>query len=410
MLSPGANALTGTRFTGPRKASAPVLDVPKTSTGTGSVVATTTVVELTGAVVDSLPDALVPAVVDDAGDVAEVHAPSIAAAPVTATTKRRSLTCLVGSAMLPADDTKEGNVGLLDGKVAIVTGAGRGIGRCEALSLASEGAAIVVNDLGAGLDGTGDRTNPAQAVVDEITAAGGRGIANGDDIAGYSGAEAVVGTAIEHFGRLDILVNNAGILRDKMSFNLEERDFDDVVRVHLKGHFSMSRTAGAYWRGQHKAGNPIAGRIINTTSEAGLFGSVGQANYAAAKGGIATLTVVLAREYEHFGVTVNAIAPRARTRMTTSALGALEPEPGAFDTWAPENVAPVVAWLATDQAAEVNGQIFVVWGGAVHLVAHYQPAGSIVRDRAWTPQELLDNQAELFGDRSSGIPPFPFGM
>ena len=303
-------------------------------------------------------------------------------------------------------------MGLLDGKVAIVTGAGRGIGRAEALHLAGEGAAVVVNDLGgdlAGVDGAAG-PGPAAEVVAEIEASGGTAVANGDDVASYAGAEAVVGTAIERFGRLDILVNNAGILRDKMSFNLDEKDFDDVVRVHLKGHFSMSRTAGAYWRAQHKAGEPVSGRIINTTSEAGLFGSVGQANYAAAKGAIATLTVVLAREYERFGVTVNAIAPRARTRMTTGALGALEAAPGEFDRWAPENVAPIVTWLATDEAAGISGQFFVVWGGAVHLVAPYQPVGSIERDAAWTTAALIEHQGELFGDRSSGIPAFPFGM
>jgi NAD(P)-dependent dehydrogenase (short-subunit alcohol dehydrogenase family) len=194
-----------------------------------------------------------------------------------------------------------------------------------------------------------------------------------------------------------------------MSFNMPEEDFDDVVRVHLKGHFSMARTAGAYWRQRHKAGEEVAGRIVNTTSEAGLFGSAGQANYAAAKGAIATLTITLAREYERFGVTVNAIAPRARTRMTTSALGSLEAEPGTFDSWAPENVAPIVAWLAGDAAASISGQFFVVWGGAVHLVAPYQPVSSLSRDRAWTVAELTEHQGELFGDRSSWVPTFPFG-
>jgi NAD(P)-dependent dehydrogenase (short-subunit alcohol dehydrogenase family) len=230
-----------------------------------------------------------------------------------------------------------------------------------------------------------------------------------EDVASYAGAERIVADAIAGFGQLDILVNNAGILRDRMSFNMPEEDFDDVVRVHLKGHFSMARTAGAYWRERHKAGDAVNGRIVNTTSEAGLFGSAGQANYAAAKGAIATLTITLAREYERFGVTVNAIAPRARTRMTTSALGPLEPEPGSFDSWAPENVAPVVAWLASGAAAAVSGQFFVVWGGAVHLVAPYSPVASLQRDSAWTVAELTARQAELFGDRSSGVPVFPFG-
>jgi NAD(P)-dependent dehydrogenase (short-subunit alcohol dehydrogenase family) len=300
-------------------------------------------------------------------------------------------------------------VGFLDGKVAIVTGAGGGIGRAEALELAAHGAAVVVNDLGADLAGKGAGSSGAADVVRLITDAGGRAIVSSEDVASYAGAERIVADAIAGFGQLDILVNNAGILRDRMSFNMPEEDFDDVVRVHLKGHFSMARTAGAYWRERHKAGDAVNGRIVNTTSEAGLFGSAGQANYAAAKGAIATLTITLAREYERFGVTVNAIAPRARTRMTTSALGPLEPEPGSFDSWAPENVAPVVAWLASGAAAAVSGQFFVVWGGAVHLVAPYSPVASLQRDSAWTVAELTARQAELFGDRSSGVPVFPFG-
>ncbi len=300
-------------------------------------------------------------------------------------------------------------MGSLDGKVAIVTGAARGIGRAEALALAAEGASVVVNDLGADLAGKARESSGADEVVDLILAGGGQAVANGDDVATYAGAERIVSSALDAFGRLDILVNNAGILRDRMSFNMPEEDFDDVVRVHLKGHFSMARTAGAHWRELHKAGEAVSGRIVNTTSEAGLFGSAGQANYAAAKGAIATLTITLAREYERFGVTVNAIAPRARTRMTTSALGSLEAEPGTFDSWAPENVAPVVAWLAGDSAAGISGQFFVVWGGAVHLVAPYQPVSSLTRDRAWTVTDLTEHQRELFGDRSSWIPGFPFG-
>jgi NAD(P)-dependent dehydrogenase (short-subunit alcohol dehydrogenase family) len=293
--------------------------------------------------------------------------------------------------------------------VAIVTGAGGGIGRAEALALAAEGAAVVVNDLGADLAGREKSSSGTQEVVDLIEAAGGRAVANGDDVASYAGAEAILADALEYFGRLDILVNNAGILRDRMSFNMSEGDFDDVVRVHLKGHFSMARTAGAYWRERQKAGERVSGRIVNTTSEAGLFGSAGQANYAAAKGAIATLTITLAREYERFGVTVNAIAPRARTRMTTSALGPLEPEPGTFDSWAPENVAPIVVWLVSDATAAVSGQFFVVWGGAVHLVAPYAPVASLRRERAWTVGELIEHQDELFAGRSSGVPVFPFG-
>ena len=297
----------------------------------------------------------------------------------------------------------------LAGKVAVVTGAGGGIGRAEALALAAEGAAVVVNDLGADLAGRQQSSSGAADVVEAIEAAGGRAVANGEDVASYAGAEAILADALSAFGRLDILVNNAGILRDRMSFNLAEADFDDVVRVHLKGHFSMARTAGVYWRQRQKAGEAVSGRIVNTTSEAGLFGSAGQANYAAAKGDIATLTITLAREYERFGVTVNAIAPRARTRMTTPALGPLEPEPGAFDAWAPENVAPVVVWLASDAAAGITGQFFVVWGGAVHLVAPYSPVASLSREGAWTAADLSAHQDELFAGRSRGVPEFPFG-
>jgi NAD(P)-dependent dehydrogenase (short-subunit alcohol dehydrogenase family) len=233
-------------------------------------------------------------------------------------------------------------------------------------------------------------------------------VANTDDVSSFEAAEGIVGAAVEAFGGLDVLVNNAGILRDKMSFNLDEQDFDDVVRVHLKGHFAMARAAGRHWRERHKSGEAVSGRIINTTSEAGLYGSTGQANYAAAKGAVTSLTLVLAREYERFGVTVNAIAPRARTRMTESAMGdAVAPGEG-FDSWSPENVAPVVAWLASDAAASVSGQVFIVWGGAVHLVSGFERVGSLVRDRAWTAAELVERQDELFGDRASGVTPFPF--
>jgi NAD(P)-dependent dehydrogenase (short-subunit alcohol dehydrogenase family) len=300
-----------------------------------------------------------------------------------------------------------GPVGLLEGKTAIVTGAGRGIGREEALLLAREGANVVVNDVGVDLSGGTSGERPADAVVAEIEAAGGRALANTDDVSSFDSAEAIVDAAVREFGSLDILVNNAGILRDKMSFNLDEQDFDDVVRVHLKGHFAMSRAAARHWRARHKAGEPVAGRIVNTTSEAGLYGSVGQANYAAAKGGIAALTLVLARELERIGVTVNAIAPRARTRMTESALGELVAATGGFDRWSPDNIAPVVAWLATDAAATITGQIFVVFGGELILTGGFEPVARLSRDQAWSVEELVDHQERLFEGRSSGLVPFP---
>src|SRR5438128_7196784 len=213
-------------------------------------------------------------------------------------------------------------MGSLDGKVAIVTGAGRGIGRCEALLLASEGAKVVVNDLGGDWAGEGKDDRPAQQVVDEIKAAGGEAVANYDDVGSWEGAQKLVQQAIDTFGELNILVNNAGILRDKMSFNMDESDWDAVINVHLKGHFVPSRFAGAYWRQKTKdTGDPVNAKVINTASESGLYGNAGQLNYAAAKAGIAAMTIVLARELERFGVRVNAIAPVALTRMTEDLMG-----------------------------------------------------------------------------------------
>src|SRR5712691_815980 len=225
-------------------------------------------------------------------------------------------------------------MGTLDGKVAIVTGAGRGIGRGEARLLAAEGAKVVVNDLGVPSEGEGADTTPAQEVVDEITADGGEAAANYDDVASWSGAEALIRQAISEFGHLDILVNNAGILRDAMSFNMTEEQWDSVIRVHLKGHFAPCRHAAVHWRERSKAGEAVSGRIINTSSESGLFGNPGQANYAAAKAGIAAMTIVLARELQKYGVTVNAMAPRARTRLTDTVAGAdqlMAAKEGEFD-------------------------------------------------------------------------------
>ena len=212
-------------------------------------------------------------------------------------------------------------MGMLDGKVAIVTGAGRGIGREEALLLASEGAKVIVNDVGASLQGEGGDKHPAEEVVELIKEGGSDGAVNASDVSSWQGAKDLIDQAVDTFGQLDILVNNAGILRDKMSFNMDESDWDDVIRVHLKGHFAPSHHAAVYWRGRAKAGETVSGRIINTSSEAGLFGNAGQANYSSAKAGIASLTVVLARELERYGITVNSISPRARTRMTENLFG-----------------------------------------------------------------------------------------
>ena len=301
-------------------------------------------------------------------------------------------------------------MGALEGKVAIVTGAGRGIGRGEALALAAEGAAVVVNDLGASTDGTSVGSSPAGVVVEEITVAGGRAVADGHDVASWSGAEALVQAAVEHFGRLDVLVNNAGFLRDQMSFNMDEATWDEVVRVHLKGHFAPTRFAAAHWRTRAKAGDEAGGAIINTASEAGLYGGTGQANYVAAKAGIAGMTIGLARELSRYGVRVNAVAPRARTRMTEALLGDFAAaHEGAFDEWDPDNVGPVVAWLASDGAAGVSGQVFVVIGGRVHRFRGWEMVAEIEQDRRWSVEDIHARRGELFGEDSPGPPTMGFG-
>ena len=300
-------------------------------------------------------------------------------------------------------------MGMLDGKVAIVTGAGRGIGREEALLLAAEGAKVIVNDVGASVHGEGGDTSPAQQTVADIAAAGGEAAINDSDVSSWDGAQRLVQQAVDSWGKLDILVNNAGILRDKMSFSMEEAEWDDVIRVHLKGHFAMSHFAAIHWRNRAKAGEDVFGRIVNTSSESGLFGNAGQSNYGAAKAGIAMLTVILARELERYGVTVNAISPRARTRMTEDLFGDMaKAEEGGFDAFGPQNVAPLVAFLASPEAGDVTGQNFVVFGGSVWVMQGWQPAGSLRRDSAWTPKELADNKATLFAQRSTGLPPFSF--
>lgn len=300
-------------------------------------------------------------------------------------------------------------MGQLEGKVAIVTGAGRGIGRGEALLLASEGARVVVNDLGTTSDGAGRDVSVAQNVVDEIMAAGGEAMANGDDVASWEGARRLIDQAVEAYGDLNVVVNNAGFLRDAMSFNMDEDAFDAVIRVHLKGHFAPAKWAASYWRSRSKADQPVYGRIINTVSEAGLWGTVGQANYAAAKGGIYSMTLTLARELKRLGVTVNAVAPRARTRMTEAVLGDLAHAAAGFDDWHPDNVAPAVGWLASPGAAKITGQVFVVAGGTVHLVEGFRGVGSLSRPSRWTVEELVAAQAELFSERRTGVPEFGLG-
>lgn len=279
--------------------------------------------------------------------------------------------------------------GIVDGRVVIVTGAGRGIGRAHALAYAAEGAAVVVNDYGVGLDGADASSGPAQQVVDEIRAAGGRAIANASDVADWDGAQALVRSAIDEFGRLDVLVNNAGFLRDRMLVNMSEAEWDAVTRVHLKGHFAMLRHAAAYWRDESKAGRQPDARVVNTSSGAGLLGSVGQGNYAAAKAGIAEMTIQAAAEMGRYGITVNAIAPAARTRMTevTFADDMAAPE-GGFDAMAPENVSPLVVWLGSSESAGVTGRVFEVEGGKVSVAQGWRHGPQRDKGARWAPSEL----------------------
>ena len=286
---------------------------------------------------------------------------------------------------------------LLEGKVAIVTGSGRGIGGEEALLMAKHGAKIVVNDLGAHFDGTGKATDtPAQDVVKEIKKMGGEAVANGDSVADFKAAKRIVECALDNFGKLNIVVNNAGILRDRMIFNMGEEDWDAVVAVHLKGTFAMSRHATEYWREEHKKGNALNGRIINTVSDAGLLGNVGQSNYGACKAAVAAMAIIIGQEMKKYGVTANAIAPVARTRLTvdatpsTAALMGQEPKPGEFDMFNPANIAPLVAWLASDDAAGVNGQVFRVGGRSVWPMKGWHSAARVKNPEPapWDPAKL----------------------
>jgi NAD(P)-dependent dehydrogenase (short-subunit alcohol dehydrogenase family) len=287
----------------------------------------------------------------------------------------------------------------LEGKVAVVTGAGRGIGRAEALCLAAEGAAVVVNDLGSQWTGDGADARPATLVVEEIVAAGGRASANFGSVGSFEDAGGLVEQAINDFGRLDILVNNAGILRDRMIFNLDPEDFDAVIAVHLRGHYNTMRHACAHWRSEHKAGRPVAGRIVNTSSPSGVFGMAGQANYVAAKAGIAAMTQVVSMEMARYGVTANAICPTARTRLTEkgASMEGGGPQSG-WDVMDPENVAPFVALLASDAAGDVSGHVFGVFGGVVQRYNGWSPGPVVERfvPGPWDPGELAARMAELF--------------
>jgi len=283
-------------------------------------------------------------------------------------------------------------MGICDGRVVIVTGAGRGIGREEALLFAAEGAKVVVNDLGKEMDGSGNPQPVAEQVVEEIKAMGGEAIANQDDVSDWEGAQRLINSAIETFGSLDTLVNNAGILRDRMLVNMTEEEWDAVIKVHLKGTFAPSRWAASYWREQAKAGTPVVARLVNTSSSSGIYANPGQTNYGAAKSGIATFTQIAAKELKNYGVIANAIAPGARTRMTEglmAARGRPEPKPDEFDRSSPANIAPLVVWLGSPQC-EVTGQVFNVAGGMVGVAESWGRGPSEDKGDRWSPAELTD--------------------
>ncbi|MFC4613035.1 SDR family oxidoreductase [Streptomyces maoxianensis] len=315
---------------------------------------------------------------------------------------------------VPGDDSRTPGRNMCEGRVVIVTGAGRGLGRAHALAFAAEGAKVVVNDLGVGLDGGLDRSldgnrgrgrdlngpggpsGPAQLVVDEIRAAGGEAVAHGGDIATTDGAASLVAAALETYGRLDTLVNNAGFLRDRMLVNLDEDDWDAVMRVHVKGHFLPLRHAAAHWRAEAKAGRPVAARVVNTTSGAGLLGSVGQGNYAAAKAGIIGLTLVASAEMGRYGVQVNAIAPAARTRMTEATFAGLAA--------LPEDVSPLVVWLGSAGSAGVTGRVFEAEGGRITVMEGWRPGPTADRGTRWTPAEAGVAALKLLAEAEPPLP------
>lgn len=296
--------------------------------------------------------------------------------------------------------------GICAGRVVIVTGAGRGLGRAHALAFAAEGAKVVVNDLGVGPDGSGASASPAQRVVDEIVAGGGQAVPHGGDIATSEGAASLVSTAVDAFGRLDTLVNNAGFLRDRMLVNLDEDDWDAVTRVHLKGHFLPLKYAAAHWRAQAKAGRQVSARVVNTSSGAGLLGSIGQGNYSAAKAGIVGLTLVAAAETARYGVQVNAIAPAARTRMTeqTFAETMTAAGEGEFDEMAPGNVSPLVVWLGSAASAGVTGRVFEVEAGRITVMEGWRPGPTADKGARWTPAEAGETAAKLLTRSEPGRP------
>ena len=276
--------------------------------------------------------------------------------------------------------------GLCTGRVVVITGAGNGIGRAHALAFAAQGAKVVVNDLGGSRDGTGSSAGPAQAVADEITAAGGEAVANTDDISSWAGAERLIRQAVDTFGGLDVVVNNAGILRDRMIVTMTEQDWDAVIAVHLKGTFAVLHHAAAYWRQRSKEGHANDARVINTTSSSGLFCNPGQGNYGAAKAGIASLTIIAAKELNRYGVTVNAIAPTALTRLTEDV--PMMSDAAAATELGPEAISPLVVWLGSAESRPVTGRVFGVWGNAITVLEGWVNGPSVCRDSQWDPAAL----------------------
>jgi NAD(P)-dependent dehydrogenase (short-subunit alcohol dehydrogenase family) len=298
--------------------------------------------------------------------------------------------------------------GICDGRVVVVTGAGRGLGRAHALAFAAEGARVVVNDRGVTRDGLGNPDDAGIAVADEvvaaIVAAGGEAISNTDDVADVAGAQRMIDTALEHFGRLDTLVNNAGFVRDRMIVSMTETEWDDVVRVHLKGHWAPLRGAVAYWRDQSKAGTPVEARVINTSSGAGLLGSIAQSNYGAAKAGITALTITAAAELARYGITINAIAPSARTRMTEGVFDWMAPPESGFDAMDPANISPLVVWLGSDESGHISGRVFEVEGGALSIAQGWQHGPTIDKGRRWEPAEIGPAVEELLASAPTPAP------
>ncbi len=286
--------------------------------------------------------------------------------------------------------------GICDGRVVIITGAGGGIGREHALAFAREGAKVVVNDIGGARDGSGSDAGPAQKVVEEITAMGGEAVANTDDISTWAGAERIVAQAIETYGTLHVLVNNAGILRDRMMVNMTEAEWDAVIQVHLKGTFAPAHHAAAYWRDQSKAGNPVDARIINTSSSSGIYGNVGQSNYGAAKAGIAAFTIITSQELGRYGVTVNAIAPTALTRMTEDlGFAEISKTPSGFDQFDPSNVSPLVVYLASEQSKDITGRVFSVYGGSIAVNEGWVAGPRVEREAKWEAGEIAEVLPDL---------------